>query len=118
MSRAAASPHLGTRKIVRAAEGPPNEAALGRVEGEPVGGVAPGLGDSFSGASPGLPAIRALKEAHVRVVHVDVARIEGIELHAVVCGYIEAAGGPTAGAGQLANHLMPGLRAVLMGILE
>ncbi len=95
-----------------AAEGAPDQAALGGIEGQPVSGIAPVFGNAFAAASPGLAAVRALEETHIGVVHIDVPRIEGIELHAVVGGYIQAAGDPTA-VGELPGvHLLPGCAAV------
>jgi hypothetical protein len=94
--RGCGSPILGAGQIVLAAEGAPDEAALGGIEGQPVSGVAPVIGNAFRGAAPGLAAVGALKEAHVGVIHEDVPGIEGVKLDAVVGGYIQAAGGPTA----------------------
>ena len=95
-----------------AAKGSPDEAAAGGIEGQPVSGVAPAIGNAIRGAAPGLAAVGALKEAYIGVVDEDVPGVEGVKLDAVVGGYIESAGGPCAVTELHRIRLLPGCAAI------
>ena len=105
------TPYSGARQIVRPAECSPNEAALRRIERNPIRRVAPGVRDSLGGALPGSAAIRALEETDVGIVHINVAGIEWIELDPVTGGHIETARRPGLAYG-FGIHLQPGGAAI------
>ena len=60
----------------------------------PIPNLGPGQIVLAAECAPDQPALRG--ETHIGVIHKDVFGIEGVELDAVVGGYIQAAGDPTA----------------------
>ena len=89
-----APPHLGTGQVVGAAEGAPHAPPHVGVEGDPVRGVAPRVGDAHRRADPGLAAVLAAEEADVGVGDEDSPGIERIEVDAVAARDIQASRRP------------------------
>src|SRR5439155_6724929 len=90
-------PHLGPWQVVHAAHDCPHPAAHVRVEFHPVRGVDPRSRHAAAGrAVPAGPVVVAGNEPDIRVADEHVARVEGVEVHAIAGGDVEAVGRPAA----------------------
>ena len=106
------APNLRPRKVVSRAERAPHEARHLRIEGHPVGRVAPAQGNALDRARPGLSSVLAAKEADVGVRDEDALGIRRIPVDAVAVRDVETAAHPTAFASPRGVDLSPGLPAV------
>src|SRR5450756_296412 len=111
-SRSSAASDVYKRQVVSSAERSPQAPFHLWIEDHPVCGVAPVRGNPVGGRGPGGAAIVALESADVGVADDDVPGIEGVEVHAVVGGHVQAARGPGIVAHAHRVHRLPGLAPV------